>query len=94
MAYLRALTGEGATYEIDGETTIGRDRNNTIRLLVADTSRRHAVIRPTDSSCCACPSCPEPPVVWAAVWSFLALPDAAVSGASLRGSLPKAPPPR
>ncbi|MHC5019857.1 MAG: ATP-binding protein [Planctomycetota bacterium] len=48
MAYLRALTGEGATYEIDGETTIGRDRDNTIRLLVADTSRRHAVIRPTD----------------------------------------------
>lgn len=49
MAYLRALTGEGATYEIDGdgETTIGRDKANTICLLVADTSRRHAVVRPT-----------------------------------------------
>ncbi len=48
MAYLRVLTGEGGTYEVDGdgETTIGRDKSSAICLLVADTSRRHAVVRP------------------------------------------------
>src|SRR5215467_1740001 len=53
-ARIVAISGplEGATFLIEGELSVGRDRQNTLAIEDRVLSRRHCAIQDTDGKCC------------------------------------------